>query len=462
LSLLLLTSSLACASSLSNEPGNASDGGETDEACTTIAQTPTDADALAQVVACLHSPSDDAAKSTAIDTFVATVDDRGGFPIQDGDSVHFVYVPKYDPAASRHTGSLALLGSFIDGGTSAPLTEEGGLAELSLPVAAASRPGAHYRLVAGDGSAFADPLARRFQFDGQGEFSLLGGSDDASHLERILSVHASQLDVDRPIYLYVPAGYESATARYPVLYMQDGQNLFDARMPRSSPVSWEADQVADAEISAGNARPFLMVAIPNDANRFGEYTMTTDDIGSGPMGGQGPAYADFVVHDLMPLINGRYRTLTDPASTGIFGSSLGGLIAYELGLLHPDVFGKVGGMSGTFDWGVLGQSNPTVLDRYRASTSLSSSGQIFYLDSGGGPPASGTCPGSDSDNYCVTLEMKSILESKGFDLYPDDPSAPHITPADANIEHWYVQGAPHQEGSWHARLYRVFRFFFRT
>ena len=428
--------------------------------CAGIATSASDPEAFADILACLHGDDDDATKSAAIDTFVAAVEARGGFPIADGDAVDFVFVSKFDEAAAQHSGALQVAGDFNQWQPSVALTDEGGLEELRLPLAAGARQGAHYKLVTAGGTYFADPLARRFQFDDNGRFSLVAGSDTASHLEWIRSVHATKLDVDRPIYLYVPAGYETSGARYPVLYMHDGQNLFDASMPDAAPVSWEADQVADAEISAGNAKPFLIVGIPNDANRFGEYTMTTDDLGGGQIvGGQGADYADFIVHDLKPLIDQRYRTLSDKADTAILGSSLGGLISFEIGLLYPDVFGMVGGMSSTFDWGSLGQHNQTALDRYQASTTLATSGQIFYLDTGGGP--SGACPGVD-DNYDVTKQMQTILENKGFSKYPVDPKADHLTPADANIEEWDQLCAPHDEASWSARLYLALRFFFRT
>ncbi len=445
--------------------GATPDGGTVSnaDACSAIAQSATDPEALSDTIACLHSDATEAVKSTAVGTFVQTVDQRGGFPIADGANVDFVYVASYDPSASDHSGALQVAGDFDSWTPSAALTDEGGLADLKLPVADAQRKGSHYKLVTSGGTYFADPLARRFQFDDNGEFSIIEGSDTASHLEWIRDVHATELNNDRPIYLYVPAGYESSTARYPVVYMHDGQNLFDARMPDAAPTSWDADQVADQEISAGNVMPFIIVGIPNDSNRFGEYTMTTDDLGTAQspqiVGGDGAKYADFIVHDLKPLIDERYRTLPDKANTGILGSSLGGLISYEIGLKYPDVFGKVGGMSSTFDWGSIGQHNQTCLDRYHASTALSpTDGQIFYLDTGGGPQVTSSCP---EDNYAVTLQMQQILESKGFKTYPDDPTATHITPPDANIEEYYAPCAPHDESSWNARLYMVLRFFFR-
>jgi hypothetical protein len=114
-------------------------------------------------------------------------------------------------------------------------------------------------------------------------------------------------------------------------------------------------------------------------------------------------------------------------------------------------------MSSTFGWGRMERANETALDRYRASTTLSGGDFVFYLDSGGTIDG---CPARGGDNACETLEMKSILESKGLTRYPDDPSAERITPADANVEHWLEVGAAHNEAEWNARLFRVFRLFF--
>jgi hypothetical protein len=169
------------------------------------------------------------------------------------------------------------------------------------------------------------------------------------------------------------------------------------------------------------------------------------------------------VHDLKPRIDARWRTEPGRASTGILGSSLGGLISFYLGLRYPDVFRYVGGMSSTFDWGKIGLTNPTVLDLYSGTADLGTHDQVYYLDSGGGPPASGPCvnPGDGSDNYCSTTAMVAILGMKGIQTFPLDPNAVPLMPANIDIYHWWEPNAQHNETSWHARVHRPLRLFFR-
>lgn len=417
--------------------------------CAAVEATADDPSAYSRVGECLASAAPVATRQAAIDVFLANVNARGGFPIHDGDDLLF---------AARSNRPLAVAGDFTGWQPTLALADAG----LGLRLARHTVPrgqrtsGLPYKLV--DGTRyFADPLARRFQYDDQGEFSYAAAPAAASHLERAGPVSSARI-TPRPLYVYVPAGYDAdPSLRLPVLYMHDGQNLFDPAAPDSAPASWDVDEVADAEIAAGRVRPLLIVGVPNSPDRFDEYTWTPDAIDGTTYGGRGDAYADFLVHVVKPLVDARYRTLPDRDHTAILGSSLGGLISYEVALAYPDVYSRVGGMSSTFGWGRMERSNPTALDRYRSATSLAGRDLRFYLDSGG---STAGCPASGSDNACETLEMKSILEAKGFTRYPADPSADVITPADANILHWLEPGAEHSEAAWHDRLLRVLRFFF--
>jgi predicted alpha/beta superfamily hydrolase len=325
-----------------------------------------------------------------------------------------------------------------------------------------------YKFVAHDASAtavwFSDPHSRRFDFDENGRLSIVRGGPLRGHLESLGQVHATKLANDRAVTVWVPPGYEQSTANASVLYMHDGQNLFDADQPDSAPFSWEADEAANAEVLAGHATPFLIVGMANTAGRIDEYTPVTDTYNGQTVGGKGDDYADFVVHDVKPLVDHRFRTFTDRAHTGVVGSSLGGVISYHLGLKFPDVFRFVGGMSSTFDWGA-GLNNPLLPAQYRALGSLTTRGQVFYLDSGGGPGPSGTCPADGpndgNDNYCETLWMKDALLAGGATTFPDDPNAFPLTPANIDLEHWVDPGAPHSETSWRVRVFRPMRLFFR-
>ena len=260
----------------------------------------------------------------------------------------------------------------------------------------------------------------------------------------------------------MPRGYDFGSDRYPVLYMHDGNNLFDVAQPQSAGISWDVDGVEELETTAGLVKPHLVVGVPNNANRFGEYTHVQETVEGQRLGGDGAKYGEFLVQELKPLIDARYRTRPEREHTAILGSSLGGLISYYVGLEHPEVFKFVGGMSSTFGWGAdLG--NQTMMDLYGATSDLAGRGQVYYLDSGGGPESgcSMTQAYEGADNYCDTLRMKATLGSKGIDTFPDDPNAEHLTPAGIDIYHWHQDGAPHNEGAWNARLYRPLRLFFR-
>jgi hypothetical protein len=256
-----------------------------------------------------------------------------------------------------------------------------------------------------------------------------------------------------------------------VVYMHDGNNLFDPAQPRSAPTSWQAGAVAEAEIGAGHVRPFVIVGPANTDDRMNEYTHTADTVDGTTYPGKGDAYADFLIHDLKPLVDQRWRTRSGAADTGILGSSLGGLISYYVGLKHPEVYKYVGGMSSTFGWG--SPPSQTVLLLYAATADLQSRGQVYYLDNGGNAPPGGasTCTydladdAGDSDNWCVTLKMKETLVGLGVDTFPVDPAAVPLVssapPAPIDVLHYWEPGALHTEASWNARLPMAFRLFFQ-
>src|SRR5579871_4912540 len=140
-------------------------------------------------------------------------------------------------------------------------------------------------------------------------------------------------DPDRDIIVYLPPGYETEKRkRYPVLYMQDGQNLFDDAT--SFLGEWHLDETAQALIPAKEIAPLIIVGIYNAGiHRIDEYTPARDPKMS--MGGQADLYGRMLVEELKPFIDRRYRTLKDAAHTGLGGSSLGGLVSLYLGLKHP-------------------------------------------------------------------------------------------------------------------------------
>src|SRR5947209_8068748 len=149
-------------------------------------------------------------------------------------------------------------------------------------------------------------------------------------------------EFSRPITIYLPPGYERGEARYPVLYMHDGQNLFEPERAFIPGQHWRLDEAADAAINARAAEPMILVGVDHGGPaRIDEYTPTRDE--SRQAGGKAAEYAQMLIEELKPLIDSRYRTHPDDTTTG--GSSLGGLVSLYLGLTHPKVFRKVGAMS---------------------------------------------------------------------------------------------------------------------
>lgn len=146
--------------------------------------------------------------------------------------------------------------------------------------------------------------------------------------------------------IYLPRGYtQNTTKRYPVLYMHDGQNVFD---PGGAFGSWSADAAATREIMHGRMRETIIVAVDNSNNRMSEYGTPQD-------GYTGNYYMQYLVKNVKPNIDSTYRTLTNFMDTGNMGSSLGGLISAYIGL-STNVFGLVGAVSPSYWYGPNFQS----------------------------------------------------------------------------------------------------------
>ena len=151
-----------------------------------------------------------------------------------------------------------------------------------------------------------------------------------------------QLGRTRRIWLYLPPGYAKSKKRYPVMYMQDGQNIFDDFTAGFG--EWGVDESVDSMIKIGKS-PCIIVGIDNGPKRLTEYNpYEFKDFGKG----EGEDYINFIVKDLKPFIDKRYRTLPTHENTIIAGSSMGGLIAYYAMLKYPHVFGKGGIFSPAF------------------------------------------------------------------------------------------------------------------
>ncbi|MBF9222345.1 alpha/beta hydrolase [Hymenobacter ruricola] len=156
-----------------------------------------------------------------------------------------------------------------------------------------------------------------------------------------------ELGRTRRVLVYLPADYaRQPQRRYPVLYLHDGQNVFDEATSFSG--EWGVDETLDRLRQTGqDASGSIVVAIDNDSqHRADEYIPWRNAEVKG--GGQGGQYVDFLAKTLKPYVDAHYRTRPDAAHTGIAGSSLGGLISVYAALKYPRVFGRVGAFSPAF------------------------------------------------------------------------------------------------------------------
>ncbi len=160
--------------------------------------------------------------------------------------------------------------------------------------------------------------------------------------------HSELLEGDRDLIVYVPEGYEeNAEQRYPVLYLQDGQNLFDPETSFGG-VDWRVDKTAEMLIAHKAVRPLIVVGIYNTGERrIHEYTPTRDPKHGG---GYADLYGRMLTEEIKPFIDAQYRTFQGAHSTAVGGSSLGGLVSLYLGLQYSGVFGKLAVMSPSVWW----------------------------------------------------------------------------------------------------------------
>jgi predicted alpha/beta superfamily hydrolase len=164
----------------------------------------------------------------------------------------------------------------------------------------------------------------------------------------IPAFHSTVLNNDRGVWLYLPPSYdENPLARFPVVYMHDGQNLFNPATAFGGQ-PWYAQDALNRGADSGAVREAIVVGVENTAERIDEYTPTRD---AGRMaGGRGDLYLRMLVEEVKPLIDRTYRTLPGAADTVLIGSSLGGLISAWAGIHHAGVFGNIGAMSPSTWW----------------------------------------------------------------------------------------------------------------
>lgn len=230
-------------------------------------------------------------------------------------------------------------------------------------------------------------------------------------------IDAPQLNCNKKIWLYLPKEYASSKKKYPVIYMHDGQNLFDSN------TSYVGEWNIDEKLDSLNAQVIVVGIEHGNEKRLAELTPYKNEKYGG---GNGDNYLDFIVKTLKPKIDSTYRTKSKTENTVIMGSSLGGLISYYALLKYPEVFGKAGLFSPAF-W-----INPEVFELTKSTRTLES--KIYFL-----------CGDNESADMVPDVNKMEILVS---DIRC---SCRHLT------RKKIVKGGQHNEKLWRDNFVTVFK-----
>lgn len=258
------------------------------------------------------------------------------------------------------------------------------------------------------------------------------GSGVKGRLVYWTDVPSTHLSEKRHVEIWLPPGYdENPKKRWRVLYMSDGQNLFDPRIANTG-VDWGVDEAIMALASAGKIDPPIVVGVWSSSKRLQEYSPWHS----------APAYARFLVEELMPRVNAEFRTRTGPKNTVHMGSSMGGLLSFYLVTNHPRVFGACGCVSTHFP----------ISDAVVASIT------------GGDPGKADTTPYIERD---IAKGLKAPKAVRYWFDYGDQGLDASYGPPHAKVRAWLVaqgkregrdfvmreyKGATHNEAAWRARL----------
>ncbi len=360
---------------------------------------------------------------------------RGTFPLWEAGTALFVA-----------DAEVAVAGAWNTWATTATRTTA--LCGGALFTATAPVPSGHhgYKMVAGS-VWMLDRWSWSFMYDdfagnADGKNSVLDTHDSGrGHLVAVPEqVCSTVLGNCRNMAAYLPRGYHApvnAGRRYPVVFMHDGQNVFDDHDCCFGHTGWEVNVALDAEITAGRVEEAIIVAVDHAGGaRNDEYGW------SELVGGKQESFMSFQIGTVQPRAAALWRL--DPARIYVAGSSLGGLISMRLALEHPDVYAGAASLSGAF-W--PGQDTDTALrDR------LPSIGKVpvaVYLDHGGTAQGGG-------DGYADSVEIRDQMVGLGW-MRGNSPVCTRGTDA---ICYHHEPGATHDELAWRDRSWRWLRFLF--
>jgi predicted alpha/beta superfamily hydrolase len=316
---------------------------------------------------------------------------------------------------------------------SSPLCDSG----LVLAVGAVATGAHQYKLT--DGAAWTlDPANPAFAYDDfagnpDGRNSALVTPDSGrGYLVNLAPACSPALANCRDVTAYLPPAYdalEQAATTYPVLFMHDGQNVWDDHDCCFGHTGWEVNVALDTEIAAGRVAPVIVIAGDNTTARNNEYGLSPATM---------TAFMQFQVTELQPAALAKVRW--DGARVGVGGSSLGGLVAMHLALTYPQTYAAGVSLSGAF-W--PGMDDGTALrDRLPA---LGKQPIAIYLDHGGAIAA-------NTDGAADSVEVRDDLVALGWTLA--------CTPGPNSLCYHHEPGATHDELAWRARTWRFLQFLY--
>lgn len=296
-----------------------------------------------------------------------------------------------------------------------------------------------YKLVATGDVWTLDPDNHAFAYDdfaanSDGRNSVLDTPDSGrGHLVQLDDACSTSLGNCRGVTAYLPPGYDADDRTYPVLFMHDGQNVWDDHDCCFGHTGWEINITLDREIAAGTVAPIIVIAADNTVSRNNEYGLDTETMNR---------FIAFQVDELQPQALAQVRASS--GKVAIAGSSLGGLVSMYLALEHPETYASVASLSGAF-W--PGQDTHTAL--LDALPALGKHSLAVYVDHGGNPS-------DDSDGAADTIAVRDEMISLGWQR-SDSPSC---TPGPDLICYFTEPGATHDELAWKARAWRFLRALF--
>lgn len=225
-----------------------------------------------------------------------------------------------------------------------------------------------------------------------------------------------QLNTTRKIQVYLPPKYDSSKKSYPVLYIHDGQNVFDKATSYSG--EWEVDETLN-KLHQTHGLDVIVVSIDNSEKRMQEYTAWEHEKYDAP---KGKEYIDFIAKTLKPAIDQKYRTKKEAKNTAIMGSSMGGLISHYAAFQYPNVFGKAGIFSPSF-W-----FSDEIISFTKWRLAKAKNSKIYYLM-------------GEKEGGNMVIDMQKIIHTIKTNGFPE-----------TNIASKFSPNGTHSEAFWRAEL----------